>query len=116
MSGSFTPEMEHTYLSQLEKCASNNLIDYSPDVVLVHDPQPLGLTHYLKKTKSTGATWIWRCHIDIEEAALIANPGLLDLISDWIEHYDAAIFSAAHYIVSRWPSIRPLCPVRSGRG
>ena len=43
MEGSFTPEMEQTYLSNLEACASVNFIEYSPDVVTVHDPQPLCL-------------------------------------------------------------------------
>jgi trehalose synthase len=107
MEGSFTPEMEQTYLSNLEWCASVNLIDYHPDVVTVHDPQPLCLTHYLKKP---GEVWLWRCHIDIEEVVLKGNPRLLDLIKDCIEHYDAAIFSAAHYIVSRWPFPKFIIP------
>jgi len=98
--GSFTPEMKQCYLSNLEDCANANLIDYNPDVVLVHDPQPMGLTHYLKKPEET---WLWRCHIDIEEAYLRTNRELWGFITDWVEHYDAAIFSAAHYIVSRWP-------------
>lgn len=98
--GTFTAEMKQTYLRHLEDCANANLIDYNPDVVLVHDPQPMGLTDYLKKPKET---WFWRCHIDIEEAPLMTNPGLWDFITDSIEHYDAAIFSAAHYIVSLWP-------------
>jgi len=99
MKGSFTSEMNQCYIDNLEDCANANLIDYSPDVVVVHDPQPLGLTHYLKKPEET---WLWRCHIDIEEAALQANPGLWDFLTDWGEHYDAAIFSAAHYVVACW--------------
>ena len=105
--GTFTSEMEQCYLNNLEECANANLIDYNPDVVLVHDPQPMGLTHYLKKPKET---WFWRCHIDIEEEALRANPGLWDFITDWTEHYDAVIFSAAHYIISRWPLPKFIIP------
>ena len=97
--GAFTPEMAQCYVSNLEDLVSANLIDYEPDVVFVHDPQPMGLTHYLKKPKQT---WLWRCHIDIEEATLMATPGLWDFITDWTEHYDAVIFSAAHYIISCW--------------
>jgi len=99
--GSFTPEMAQCYVSNLEDLVNSNLIDYEPDVVLIHDPQPMGLTHYLRKQKPK-ATWFWRCHIDIEKAALAATPGLRDFITDWTEHYDAVIFSAAHYIISRW--------------
>ncbi|GAH03119.1 unnamed protein product, partial [marine sediment metagenome] len=84
----------------LEDCANANLIDYNPDVVLVHDPQPMGLINYLKKPKEI---WFWRCHIDIEETPLSVSPDLWDFITNWIEHYDSAIFSAAHYIVSLWP-------------
>ena len=107
MKGSFTPEMEQAYFATLEACAATNLIDYNPNVVIVHDPQPLGLTRYLKKAEET---WLWRCHIDIEEETLEANPGLWDFITDWAEHYDAAIFSAAHYIVSCWPLPKFIIP------
>lgn len=107
MPGTFTPDMKQCYLSNLEECASANLIDYDPEVVLVHDPQPLGLTHYLKKS---GETWFWRCHIDIEEEALRANPVLWSYITDWSEHYDAAVFTAAHYIISRWPIPKFIIP------
>lgn len=32
-----------------------------------------------------------------------ANPGLWNFMTNWIEPFDAAIFSAAHYVVTRWP-------------
>jgi len=100
MKGNFTPKMEKTYQCTIMDCASSNIIDNNPDVVMVHDPQPLGLACYLKKSTET---WLWRCHIDIEDTPLEVNPSLWDFMTTWIEHYDAAIFSAAHYIVSRWP-------------
>jgi trehalose synthase len=105
--GTFTPEMKQTYFSTLEESANANLIDYNPDVVLVHDPQPVGLAHYLKKP---GETWLWRCHIDIEEESIRANPGLWDFITKWTEQYDAAVFSAAHYIISCWPLPKFIIP------
>jgi trehalose synthase len=106
MKGSFTPEMKQIYISQLEECADNNIIDYSPDVVIVHDPQPLMLCHCLKKS---GETWLWRCHIDIEPA-IRANDGLLNLINNWIGGYDAAIFSAARYVFPPWPVPKFIIP------
>lgn len=100
MKGTFPPEMEKAYFSTLAECVRDNLIDYNPDVVIANDPQPLGLARYLKRPKET---WIWRCHIDIEDTPLEENPGLWDFMNMWIEHYNATIFSAAHYVVSRWP-------------
>jgi len=107
MEGSFTPEMKQCYLANLETCANARIIDYNPDVVTVHDPQPLCLVHYIKKPEET---WFWRCHIDIEEAALRNNVSMFELLTDCIEHYDAAIFSAAHHVVTRWPLPKFLIP------
>jgi trehalose synthase len=107
MPGFFTQEMEQIYLSNLQVCASTGIIDYTPDIVTVHDPQPLCLIQHLKKL---GETWFWRCHIDIEEAALSINADLYALITDCVRHYDAAIFSAAHYVVSRWPMPKFIIP------
>lgn len=107
MTGSFTPDMEETYFYALEECAKDNLIDYNPDVVMVHDPQPLGLIRYLK---NPGETWLWRCHIDIEEEVLMANPRLAGFITMWAKHYEAAIVTAAHYVVSRWPLPKFIVP------
>jgi len=98
MKGSFTRELKQTYLSQLLECVSDNIIDYSPDVVIIHDPQPMLLCRLLKKE---GQTWLWRCHIDIEPSVRSRN-GLLSLLNDWIADYDAAVFSASRYIFSPW--------------
>jgi len=98
--GSFSPKLRQTYLSTLEECARQNLIDYEPDMIDVHDPQPLGLNCYLKRP---GETWFWRCHIDIDEETIEGNPGLRDFLTEWAGRYDAAIFSAVHYVISRWP-------------
>jgi len=106
MKGSFTSEMKRTYISQLQECASNNIIDYSPDVVIVNDPQPMLLCQYLKRD---GENWFWRCHIDIEPAIRSKN-GLLNLINHWIVHYDAAIFSAARYVFPPWPVPKFIIP------
>lgn len=100
MKGNFTQEMERSYYSTIADCARSEILDHNYDIIMVNDPQPLGLARHLKKP---GMTWLWRCHIDIEEAPMDANPGLWDFMTNWIEPYDAAIFSAAHYVVTRWP-------------
>ncbi|MBL7125872.1 MAG: glycosyltransferase [Dehalococcoidales bacterium] len=106
MKGAFTPEMKRIYRSQLEECVSNNIIDYSPNVVNVNDPQPMLLCRYLKKATEH---WFWRCHIDVEPAIRSKN-GLLSLINDWIVGYDAAIFSAARYVFPPWPVPKFIIP------
>ncbi len=100
MKGNFTQEMERAYYCTIADCACSDVVDTGTDVIMVNDPQPLGLARHLKKA---GTTWLWRCHIDIEEAPMDENPGLWDFMTNWMEPYDAAIFSAAHYVVTRWP-------------
>ena len=102
----FTAEMEQTYCCNLDECAGSNIIN-DPDVVNIHDPQPLGLASHLKKNRET---WLWRCHIDIEDSPMQKNPALWDFMTRWVAHYDAAVFSAAHYIVSRWPLPKFIIP------
>ena len=105
--GSFSPERRQTYICTLEECARQNIIDYKPDVVDVHDPQPLGLGHYLRRPEET---WLWRCHIDIDRETIEGNPDLWDFLTKWAEHYDAVIFSAAQYIIPWWPLPKFIIP------
>jgi trehalose synthase len=107
MEGTFTEEMYKVYLNNVEECGNNNLIDYHPNIVTIHDPQPMGLTHYIQKP---GEIWLWRCHIDIEGEAFLHNQNLLELMTDFVEHYSAAIFSAADYVVSTWPLPKFIIP------
>lgn len=107
MAGTFTEEMNKVYLDNVEECSNNNLIDYHPDIVTIHDPQPMCLTHYIQKPDEI---WVWRCHIDIQGEALQNNQNLMDLMTDCVEHYDAAIFSAADYVVSKWPLPKFIIP------
>lgn len=109
MEGRFTPEMEQIYYSTLEENARANIIDYSPDVVLSHDPQPMGLACRLKKEQQR-EIWFWRCHIDIDAEVLEMRPHLWDFVTSWAGCYDAAIFSAAHYTVSCWPLVEFIIP------
>ena len=105
--GHFSLERQETYIRTLEECVRQNLIDYDPDVIDAHDPQPLGLGHYLERP---GQTWLWRCHIDIDKETMEDNPGLWDFLTEWSEHYDAVIFSAAQYILSRWSMPKFIIP------
>jgi len=109
MQGSFTPEMEATYRSTLQASCQQSPIEPDVDVVVAHDPQPLGLPCFLAETGGK-TTWIWRCHLDIEEQALRFNLPVWRFMTDWIQRYDAAVFSAARYVVSGWPLPKFIIP------
>ncbi len=105
--GPFTRAMESTYLGSIEQCAREHADSCGHDIVVIHDPQPFGLGRHLR---SDGQAWLWRCHIDIDEDTIRRNPRLWDFMTRWTEYYDAAIFSAAHYVVSRWPIPKVISP------
>jgi trehalose synthase len=59
------------------------------DMVVVHDPQPLPLINFYKKTKP----WIFRCHIDTSQS----NPEVWSYLKDYINKYDRIIVSKDEY-------------------
>jgi trehalose synthase len=84
------------------------------DVVIVHDPQPIGLRHgALEK----GGKWIWRCHIDLSTP----NPAPIERLLPMIEEYDASVWHMEQYVPNDMgrhrdavniipPAIDPLSP------
>jgi trehalose synthase len=59
------------------------------DLVVVHDPQPLPLISFYKKTQP----WIFRCHIDISEP----NMEVWDYLKGFIQKYDHFVVSLPEY-------------------
>ena len=59
------------------------------DLIFVHDPQPLPIIKFYKKT----CPWIWRCHIDA------SNPDrkMWAYLRKFVVKYDAAVFSATQF-------------------
>ena len=95
-----------------EYCERNSIITHikDHDIVIVHDPQPLGMiSEYQKKT-----TWLWRCHIDL------SNPyyKTMDYLLPFIKKYDGVIISSKKFRIKGTekpqftihPSIDPLSP------
>lgn len=99
----FTAEMESMYLESFKSNGNGHIVDYEPDVVIIHDPQPLGASPYLNEPETKRGKWLWRCHIEMHEETLMRDQALERFINRWIRHYDGVIFSAAHYIISHWP-------------
>jgi trehalose synthase len=61
------------------------------DVVIVHDPQPIGL---LRGAREKGGKWIWRCHIDLSTP----NPAPIERLLPMIEEYDASVWHMGKYV------------------
>jgi len=84
------------------------------DVVIVHDPQPIGLR---RGALAKGGKWIWRCHIDLSTP----NPAPLERLLPMIEEYDASVWHMEQYVPNDMgrhreavniipPAIDPLSP------
>jgi trehalose synthase len=84
------------------------------DVVIVHDPQPIGLR---RGATEKGGKWIWRCHIDLSTP----NPAPIERLLPMIEEYDASVWHMDQYVPSNMgrhreavrivpPAIDPLSP------
>ncbi len=59
------------------------------DAVIVHDPQPLPLIKFYKKT----VPWVWRCHVDLSQP----NPALWEFLKAFALRYDLCIVSSELY-------------------
>jgi trehalose synthase len=84
------------------------------DVVVVHDPQPIGLR---RGALEKGKKWIWRCHIDLSTP----NPAPIERLLPMIEEYDASVWHMEQYVPNDMgrhrdavniipPAIDPLSP------
>jgi trehalose synthase len=82
------------------------------DLVVVHDPQPVGM---IEVAGASAARWVWRCHIDLS----VPNLEVLDFLLPWIRRYDATVFHLRDYVPDGdglpsahvWPpAIDPLTP------
>ena len=85
-----------------------NQMDLKSDIMVIHDPQPCAL---ISKNVSNNQKWIWRCHIDFSNP----DPFTWNFLKEYIEQYDASIFSAPSFArelkipqVLISPSIDPL--------
>lgn len=90
---------------------SGGLLDQY-DVVLIHDPQPVGLIELYPNRKNL---WIWRCHIDTGNPC----PMVWDFIGSLAKQFDAAVWTRDSFVRDRQdfqevdiihPSIDPLSP------
>lgn len=96
-------------------CAANaRELTHDWDFIVVHDPQPLAMRHFVGDGVAGGARWVWRCHIDTSTP----TDDLYAYLLPFIEQYDRAVYTLAEYapaglpfpVVPIAPSIDPLAP------
>lgn len=63
---------------------------FEEELVVIHDPQPLGL---IRSRSETASHWVWRCHIDLSNP----DPKVWEFLRPFVEQYDAAIFSSQSF-------------------
>ena len=103
-------EMRETFRQASQRFAEAFDGDY--DYAVIHDPQPAAMRSLLPEA---GGKWVWRCHIDLTTA----DPEHWGFVRQYVEAYDAAIFTLPDYVQPDLeldvlafipPSIDPLSP------
>lgn len=89
-----TSQMRRVYL---ERVLDNALeLENGWDYVVVHDPQPAAILHYLadRRDAFTRTKWIWRCHIDLTDA----QPEMWEFFRPFVEEYDASVWTMPEFV------------------
>jgi trehalose synthase len=95
-------------------CADAAELSRDYDIIVVHDPQPLAMRHFVGLAEGGATHWVWRCHLDTSTP----DRGVLDYLMPFINEYDAAVYTLRDYVppgvhipVSAMaPTIDPLAP------
>jgi trehalose synthase len=85
-----TESMKSTYCAVTERNAAE--IEGVYDLVVIHDPQPLGMLDLLDETMPN-ATYVWRCHIDLTDP----SEEYRTFVSGYTSRVDHAIVSRSAY-------------------
>ncbi|MCL5959540.1 MAG: glycosyltransferase, partial [Chloroflexi bacterium] len=90
----WTPECPDMWIKY--NALNAKLFDEKYDFVVIHDPQPAGIRHFVNHRNgcSQHGKWIWRCHIDLTEA----QPDVWNFLRPYVELHDAAIFTLPDYV------------------
>jgi trehalose synthase len=67
------------------------------DILVIHDPQPLGVGALLREQFDLAA--IWRCHIGLDKETTETRAAW-DFLAPYLKPYDHAVFTAPEYIPS----------------
>lgn len=112
----FTAEDKEVYEAVNKENAEDFISRLDPnDIVVIHDPQPMGMAKYIKEKMDIKI--IWRCHIGLDEENEQTNSAW-GFLEEYFKYYDHHVFSAPEYIPKNlsghvsiiYPSIDPLTP------
>jgi trehalose synthase len=92
--GGLSPEQEQLYLENQQENAARLREEF--DVVVVHDPQPLGIRQHFNGDENV---WIWRLHID----SSTPNQRVWSFLRPFVQDYDAAIFTMEQFVPFDFP-------------
>lgn len=100
--GAGNPELGHDDRRLYENVSALNadaLLRYvsAGDVLVVHDPQPLGAGAAIREQLDVAA--IWRCHIGLDERTLETSAAW-SFLEPYATCYDRSVFTAPEYIPS----------------
>ncbi|MDG5817264.1 glycosyltransferase [Natronococcus sp. A-GB7] len=98
-----TDEMKATYREVTERNAAEIEDEY--DLVLAHDPQPLGMLERLEE-RLPDAPILWRCHVDLTDSV----DDYLAFVSEYTDPIDHAIFSRSEYVAIDTPATSIVYP------
>lgn len=104
----FLTEQEKKYYLNVNKKMAEQLNKLKPDLVMIHDPQPLAISAFYD-----GAPMILRIHLDLSTP----NQQILNFLNPYLKFYQKIIFSLPEYIIKNfdnskavisYPAIDPL--------
>jgi trehalose synthase len=110
----FSAAEKEAYAAASRKAAAALARRVRPDdILVVHDPQPMGAGAVVRRR--TGVRAIWRCHIGLDRRTPVTDAAW-EFLRDHARAYDQAVFTAAEYIPPYWvgrasvihPAIDPL--------
>jgi trehalose synthase len=96
-SDGLTADEEARYLAT--STANGRALEDRYDLIVVHDPQPLGLRQI---AGDRAGRWVWRCHIDSGDP----NPRTWEFLRPYLAGYDAAVFTRAELVPDGFPVAR----------
>jgi len=89
--GKVEPISDDEFSLFLETTKKNlDQIDFSGDILFIHDPQPVAL---IAKKGDIGRNWIWRCHIDISHP----DSKVWEFLKQFVINYDAGVLSSPNF-------------------
>jgi trehalose synthase len=96
-SGSVLTESDKFLYDEVNRENAEHLLQLikPDDIIIIHDPQPMGMAIYIKE--HIPVKFIWRCHIGLDKHSLPTETAW-EFLKPYAGVYSIAVFSAPEYI------------------